>query len=221
MLSLNLPRHRLSDRRALGATAGSFILISGIAMAPLAAPPSLADERADYIAAHAQDFDVATAATRTVTDAEPAAALERDGFDATPGPETLIASGTNHDWAKLVLLYAGWPISESNVTVLTRWMRQENGPESWYTRNNPLNIGMGGFASYSSLDEAARVVAKALTTNPGYAGIASGFANSAATEDIEYAIWASPWAGGHYAWGGHWHYTPVEVVTAPTSAWGR
>jgi hypothetical protein len=99
-------------------------------------------------------------------------------------------------------------------------MRQENGPPDWFRRNNPLNIGAGGFASYSSLDESARVVANALTTSGMYSEIAAGFAASADTEKIEYAIWASPWAGGHYAWGGHWHYDPVEVVPAPRSAWG-
>jgi hypothetical protein len=202
------------NRRALGATAGSFILVTGIAMAPLAAPPSLADARASYAAAHAQEF-VVPRSLPTAT----AAPAERDAFSATAGPATLIASGTNYDWAKLVLLYAGWPGSDNNVTVLTRWMRQENGADSWWTRNNPLNIGAGGFASYSSLDEAAHVVAKALSTSGGYRAIAAAFATSADPATTEYAIWASPWAGGHYAWGGHWHYSPVDVVTAPASAW--
>lgn len=207
---------RVINRRALGATAGSFILFGGIAISPLAAPPSLAEQRAEYASQYAQDF--ALPASTTAENTEP---IARDAFDSTPGPETFIASGTNHDWAKLVLLYAGWPITDSNVTVITRWMRQENGPDDWYRRNNPLNIGMGGFASYSSLDESARIVAKALTTSGGYREIAAGFAASADTATIEYAIWASPWAGGHYAWGGHWHYSPVEVVSAPPSAWGR
>jgi hypothetical protein len=207
------------NRRALGATGGSIILIGCLAMAPLAAPPSIADQQAEYAEVYAQDFILSSA--HAAAAATTAAPLERDAFGATPGPETFIAGGTNHDWAKLVLVYAGWPVTDSNVTVITRWMRQENGADDWYRRNNPLNIGMGGFASYSSLAESARIVAKALTTSAGYAEIAAGFAASAPTEKIEYAIWASPWAGGHYAWGGHWHYTPVDVVTAPPSAWGR
>jgi len=212
------PSHHL-NRHALGATAGSIILIGCIAMAPLAAPPSIAEQQAEYAAEHAQDFVLNPRhADLAAVSAAPA---ERDPFEATPGPETFIAGGTNHDWAKLVLVYAGWPVTDSNVTVITRWMRQENGADDWYRRNNPLNIGMGGFASYSSLDESARIVAKALTTSAGYRQIAAGFAASADTATIEYAIWASPWAGGHYAWGGHWHYTPVEVVSAPPSAWGR
>jgi hypothetical protein len=216
MTSVPHSRHRLTDRRALGATAGSFILLAGIAMSPLAAPRSVAEERAEYIATHAQAFRVPASAPAAAA----ATSLDRDSFGVTPGAQTFIAGGTNHDWAKLVLLYAGWPITDNNVTVLTRWMRQENGADSWWTRNNPLNIGAGGFAAYTSLDQSAQVVARALTTNSGYAGIASGFASSADPAVTEYAIWASPWAGGHYAWGGHWHYTPVDVVSAPRSAWG-
>jgi len=211
------PSHHL-DRRILGAVAGLGILTGCLAMAPLAAPPSIAEQQAEYAADNAQDFVLGSAHAAAVTAAAPA---ERDAYDATPGPATFIAGGTNHDWAKLVLVYAGWPVTDNNVTVLTRWMRQENGADDWYNRNNPLNIGMGGFASYSSLDEAARVVAKALTTSSGYSGIAAAFAASADTATTEYAIWASPWAGGHYAWGGHWHYTPVDVVSAPRSAWGQ
>jgi hypothetical protein len=208
---------RFINRRAIGATAGSFILLGAIAAYPLAAPPSLAEQRAEYASLYAQDFVLTAAHTEA---ASGAVSLERDAFGSTPGPQTFIQGGTNHDWAKLVLLYAGWPITDSNVTVITRWMRQENGPEDWYRRNNPLNIGMGGFASYSSLDQSARVVAKALSTSGMYSEIAAGFAASADTATIEYAIWASPWAGGHYAWGGHWHYNPVPVVTAPRGAWG-
>lgn len=211
-------RSRPIDRRALAAAAGLAILLGGIALYPFAAPPSLAEQRAEYAAKYAQDFQLP--ASLNVT-AESTPMPTRDAFGSTPGPETFIASGTNHDWAKLVLLYAGWPISDNNVTVITRWMRQENYVDAWWTRNNPLNIGMGGFASYPSLQESARVVAKALSTSGGYREIAAAFAASADPAVTENAIWASPWAGGHYAWGAHWHYSDVEVVTAPSGAWGR
>ena len=39
------------------------------------------------------------------------------------------------------------------------------------------------------------------------------------TAQTEAAIWASPWATGHYNNGAHWSYTPVTVVKAPASAW--
>ncbi|MGB3911147.1 MAG: hypothetical protein WBL06_11810 [Pseudolysinimonas sp.] len=217
MSSATNQRFRRFNRRALGLTAGAFILLMGVVISPLAAGPSLEEQRAEYAARYAQEFEVPVAHAVL---AASTSALSRDTFGATPGPETFIQGGTNYDWAKLVLVYAGWPITDSNVTVILRWMRQENGPPDWYRRNNPLNIGAGGFASYSSLDESARVVAKALTTSGMYSEIAAGFAASADTATIEYAIWASPWAGGNYAWGGHWSYRPVEVVAAPRSAWG-
>ena len=60
-----------------------------------------------------------------------------------------------------------------------------------------------------------------MRTLPGYQGFVAAFERSAPTEEIEAEIWASPWASGHYANGGHWHYTPVEVVKAPAERLGR
>ena len=150
--------------------------------------------------------------------------VTRDTYSATPGIATLAASGTNHDWAKLVLVLAELPPTESNVTVFTRWMRQENGTDDWWNRNNPLNNGWGsggggGLGSYDSLVIAAENAAEALHGNSGYSAIVAGFAASAPTEVIEAAIWASPWASGHYANGGHWSYVPVPVVKSPEGTW--
>lgn len=151
--------------------------------------------------------------------------LSRDTFGATPGAETFIQSGTNHDWAKLVLMYGGFPITDGNVTVFTRWMRQENGADNWWNRNNPLNNGLGsggggGLGSYADLDIAAQYAAQNLR-RPIFSDIAAAFDAAGPTEGIEQVIWASRWASGHYANGAHWHYTPVDVVAAPASAWGR
>ncbi len=87
-------------------------------------------------------------------------------------------------------------------------MRQENGTNDWWNRNNPLNNGWGsgggsGLGSYDSLVIAAENAAEALLSHSGYRGIVAGFAASAPTQVIEQAIWASPWASGHYANGGH------------------
>ena len=68
---------------------------------------------------------------------------------------------------------------------------------------------------------AAENAAAALRTNAGYAGIVDAFASGAPTDVIESAIWASPWASGHYADGGHWAYTPVPVVKSPDGTWGQ
>lgn len=208
------------EPRYLGAGLIALTLPGLFAIAPLLNPqPSASMELDAYIAANAQGFELPTAAaTATGTTAAP---LGRDGYGATPGAETFIAGGTNHDWAKLVLLYGGWPITENNTTVILRWMRQENYVDNWWNRNNPLNLGAGGYAAHATLAASAQQVAKTLSTGSGYREIVASFAASAPTEVTEHAIWYSPWATGHYNDGAHWHYTPVEVVQAPASAWGR
>lgn len=172
-----------------------------------------------------QDYVESNAQTLTVDADVESSSAELGNYSATPGVETLAAGGTNYDWAKLVLIFAGLPVTESNVTVFTRWMRQENGPDDWWNRNNPLNNGWGsggggGTGRYPNLVVAAENAAEAMRTLPGYQGFVAAFERSAPTAEIESAIWASPWASGHYANGGHWHYTPVEVVKAPPGAWG-
>lgn len=188
-------------------------------LAPLLAPQSRSVELEDYIKANAQGFELPAAAGAAAATTD--AVLARDAYGATPGAETFIAGGTNHDWAKLVLLYGGWPITDNNVTVILRWMRQENYVDNWWNRNNPLNLGAGGFAAHQTLVTSAQQVASTLSKGSGYREIVAAFAASAPTEVTEHAIWFSPWATGHYNNGAHWHYEPVEVVPAPASAWGR
>lgn len=193
----------------------AFLTLTLLALAGLSAAGLNAN--ADTPAVQTQTFMVAADIAHPV--------VQRDEYGYQPGYATYVASGTNHDWARIVLVAAGWPVTESNVTVITRWMRQENYIDSWWNRNNPLNNGWGsggggGLGSYSSLLDAALYAAKALTTHPGYASIADGFARSAPPDEIEAAIWASPWASGHYNNGKHWHYTPVPIITAPPGAWG-
>jgi len=205
-------------RRAISVSAA--VLAVAIATAAAVAPPSApsaADNLAVYISENSQALDV------PVTVA--AADITRGEYSATAGYATLAAEGTNYAWAKMVLLAGGWPQSTENVTVLLRWMRQENGADNWWNRNNPLNNGWGsggggGTGTYASLVIAAQKAAEALHKNGGYSGIVANLAASSPTAVTESAIWASPWASGHYANGGHWHYTDVPVVTAPASAWG-
>jgi len=174
-----------------------------------------------YIDENAQSI---TPAAATTVDAAPA--IERHDFDATPGFETFIEGGTNYDWASLVLLMGGFPLTDSNVTVITRWMRQENFVDSWWNRNNPLNNGWGsggggGTGRYVDLVDAAENAAEALRALPRYAEIVSTLEASAPTEEIERAIWFSGWATGMYNNGAHWSYSEVPEITAPASAWGR
>ena len=124
----------------------------------------------------------------------------------------------------MVLLSGGWPQSEANVTVMVRWMRQENGTDSWWNRNNPMNNGYGsggggGLGSYDNLVTAAQKAAENLHHNPSFSTIVGAFAVSAPTNITEQAIWASPWASSHYGNGSSWHTSAVPEVKAPTSAW--
>ncbi|MEO7348266.1 MAG: hypothetical protein ABIW32_00120 [Terrimesophilobacter sp.] len=201
---------------AVGASVVAFAFVAVTVIAPPA--PATADELvAAYNSRYAQTLTVAPAATPQL--------IPRDGYSAMPGIPQLARHGTNYDWAKIVLMYGGWPVSDNNVTVITRWMRQENGPNNWWNRNNPLNNGWGsggggGTGSYPNLLVAAQNAAIALHTHRGYASIIAALAADASTEVTEHAIWASPWASGHYANGSHWHYSVVQEFTAPAGAWG-
>lgn len=201
----------------IGAAVTAFSLTAILSVAPPTQPSVLQG----YIEAHAQRLDVSPTAQAVV--ASSAGKTSRDAYSATPGIQTLVNGGTNYDWAKLVLLDGGFPITEANVTVMTRWMRQENGADDWWNRNNPLNNGLGsggggGTGSYANLQIAAHYLATNLR-RPMFSAIAHGFDTNAPTAEIEYAIWYSGWATGHYANGAHWHYTPVKVVKAPAGAW--
>lgn len=196
----------------VGAALTAFSLTAILAVAP----PRTPDQLTAYISAHAQKLNVEPTAKPT--------SIARDAYSATAGFQTFVQGGTNFDWAKLVLLDGGFPVTEANVTVMTRWMRQENGANDWWNRNNPLNNGLGsggggGTGTYANLQIAAHYLAANLR-RPMFASIAAAFDANAPTADIESAIWYSGWATGHYANGAHWHYTPVAAYTAPVSAWG-
>ncbi|MEO6944056.1 MAG: hypothetical protein ABI053_05030 [Lacisediminihabitans sp.] len=166
----------------------------------------------------------AASQTLTVSSKAVATQIKRDIYLVTPGYKTLAKNGTNYDWATLVLVSGGWPVTEASVTVMVRWMRQENGPNNWWNRNNPMNNGYGsggggGTGSYANLVIAAQKAAENLQRNPSFNQIEAAFAAGAPSATIEHAIWASPWASSHYGNGSRWHYTPVPVVKAPVGAW--
>ena len=209
------PRAPRRGRLAVGASLGALSLVAVFAIAPPATPDA-AGQLALYIAAHPQ--------TLSVSERVPLGDGSRDGYSATAGVKSLASGGTNYDWAKMVLLSGGWPQSEANVTVMVRWMRQENGANDWWNRNNPMNNGYGsggggGTGSYANLVIAAQKAAENLQRNQSFATIVAAFAVSAPTSITEQAIWASPWASSHYGNGSWWHTSPVTVVTAPAGAW--
>ncbi len=193
-------------------------MLSLLAVFALAPPPptDAAGQLALYIETHPQTLSVSK---RAALDAP-----SRDGYSATAGVESLAANGTNYDWAKLVLLSGGWPQSEANVTVMVRWMRQENGVDNWWNRNNPMNNGYGsggggGTGSYANLTIAAQKAAENLRRNRSYATIVGAFTVSAPTNITEQAIWASPWASSNYGNGTRWQTSTVKSVKAPPGSW--
>jgi hypothetical protein len=210
-------RRSIVDRVGVGVTA--LALVAGLSISP--AGPAQASPAQTLATAQQQPRP---AGQIYVVDANVVAPpIVRDGMAATDGVQTLTSNGTNADWAKLVLMDGGWPTTDQNITVLLRWMRQENGPPDWWNRNNPLNNGFGsgggaGLGSYGTLQDAAQYAAANL--HRGYPGITAALASSASAEVTAQAIWASPWATSHYANGAHWSTAPVQIVKAPASAWG-
>lgn len=217
LLVVSMP---LRSRIAVGATA--LALIAGLSIAPTQ-PAQAAVVSSGEVAPSATVTERPAAQTLAVDEDVVAPPITRDAFAATDGVQTLANNGTNADWAKLVLMNGGWPQTEQNVTVLLRWMRQENGPPDWWNRNNPLNNGYGsgggaGLGSYSTLQDAAQYAA--MNLQRGYPGIVAGLEAGTSADATAQAIWASPWATSHYANGAHWSTAPVPIVKAPASAWG-
>ncbi len=197
-----------------GAVLAVLGLVAGFALAP---PPQPS-------AAVTTDAKVQRTQGLLVAADVPGVQLARDGLSVTPGVQTLAAGRTNHDWARLVLIYGEWPMTQDNVDVILRWMRQENGPPDWWNRNNPLNNGHGsgggsGLGSYPDLVVAAEMAAENLIIQGSYDEIVASLDAGAPAEKTAQAIWASPWASSHYGYGTHWSTTPVPVVVAPESAW--
>lgn len=194
---------------------------AGLALAPTAPAPDPAAAMGVAEASVAAD-DVQSI---EVHDAVAAPTTTEESYVASTGTQTLVAGGTNLDWAKLVLIEGGWPVTDENVTFMMRWMRQENGADNWWNRNNPLNNGQGsgggsGLGSYPDLVVAAYYAAENLQSGR-YPAVDAALARGDSADATAQAIWASPWAGSHYGYGTHWSSRPYDVIEAPASAWGR
>ncbi|MDQ0577065.1 hypothetical protein [Agromyces albus] len=210
---------RRSKRRftAPGAAIAVIAIVATLALAPVT--PAGVDMSIAEAGA-----SLGTAQTVTVAPDVTAPPVSHESYTAATGPETLIASGTNADWAKLVLIYGDWPVTEQNVTVILQWMREENGPDNWWNRNNPLNNGHGsgggsGLGSYDSLDTAAFYAADNLVKRSFYTAIVAALEDGTSAAAVAQAIWASPWASSHYGNGANWTTSPVPIIQAPPSAW--
>jgi hypothetical protein len=201
----------LQNRLAIGVTV--LAMVASLSIAPT--------DRAEADASFGPEQHVAS--QTLAVDANVAApAISRDELGTQDGVQTYSANGTNADWAKLVLLFGNWPQTEQNVTVMLRWMRQENGPQDWWNRNNPLNNGYGsgggaGLGSYPDLVTAAKYAAENLQR--GYPDVVAGLAAGTSADATAQAIWASPWSTSHYGNGSHWSTAPVDIVKAPAGDW--
>ncbi len=208
-------------RRLSGAfaTAAVFGIVATLALAPLdGGPDEAVAESTGFRGDDVQSVEIAADAQHPTVSSE--------SYTASTGPETLVLGGTNHDWAKLVLVEGEFPVTDENVAVITQWMREENGPDNWWNRNNPLNNGNGsgggsGLGSYDTLQTGAYYAADSLRRLSFYDAIEAALDASAPAGTTAAAIWASPWATSHYGNGGHWTASHVPVVEAPASAWGR
>ena len=156
-----------------------------------------------------------------------APAVSHESYATTTGPETLVASGTNDDWAKLVLIDGDWPVTEANITVMMRWMRQENGADNWWNRNNPLNNGYGsgggsGLGSYRLLVERGRVLrgAEPASSARYYDGIEAAL-DARRRRRRDGAAPSGPRRGraATTATGRTGARGPAEIVEAPADAW--
>jgi hypothetical protein len=201
----------------------TFNLRIALAVFTLVAVPAIAPPRQQ---SSIEQYDAAHSQILTVDKTVKGITLTPTKYSATPGYQSLADGGTNYDWAKLVLLAGGWQMSQNNVIVLLRWMRQENGANNWWNRNNPLNNsygapGKGGTGHYGNLIIAAQKVAGALHAGAGggYSGIVSALAASSSPNVTAAAIWASFWSTSHYANGTHWSTSPVPVIKAPAGDW--
>ncbi len=212
-------RARRGIRRFIGAFA--VVTVFGIVATLALVPPA---PHLNASAATADAIDPRTQELRVAGHVE-SPTVSQESYVASTGPETLIASGTNADWAKLVLINGGWPVTEENVTVMLQWMREENGTDNWWNRNNPLNNGHGsgggsGLGSYDSLVTAAWYAADNLRKRSFYTAIVAALEDGTSAHAVAQAIWASPWAESHYGHGSWWSTNPVPIVEAPAEAWG-
>lgn len=204
--------------------AGACVVVAAGALVAVTAPQSRQPSYAAPIAAMMLQGDPLGVQSITVPPIAPAVP-QTPVFLGTTGIEGLKAVGTNAAWAEMVLLFGDFPRTDENVTVILRWMRQENFVDNWWNRNNPLNNGWGTLegnflSGYATLVDAAEQAADALHSRPGYAGIVVALNAGTSADATAQAIWASDWATGHYNNGAHWSTAAVPVVTAPADAWG-
>ena len=115
----------------------------------------------------------------------------------------------NRAWATLLLKNIGAPVTDNNIQNILLWMSAENHPNTWATRNNPLNASLNtgsvdGTGSYDNLTTAATNTAAMIVYGGKNKNAALGsqiytaLMSNAPTDKFSQAVAASNWSSNHY-----------------------
>lgn len=104
-------------------------------------------------------------------------------------------SGSNYDWAALMLSYASLPTGAPNPSNVAHQMAAENPPRYWWRANNPMNVAdfVTASQSFGTLDAGARATAKVIL-QPNMAVLANALLRQAPLLEYSAACHIVPWA---------------------------
>jgi hypothetical protein len=124
--------------------------------------------------------------------------------------KTVLATGSEKEWATTLLQKMGAPVTESSIAALTTWARHEGGHWKNSANYNPLNTTLDmsnnesmnsvGVKRYKSWEEGYAATIGTLTGKNadarGYTAIVNALKGGASTESILSAINNSAWMTG-------------------------
>ena len=124
--------------------------------------------------------------------------------------KTVLATGSEKEWASALLQKMGAPVTESSIAALTTWARHEGGHWKNSANYNPLNTTLDmsnnesmnsvGVKRYKSWEEGFAATIGTLTGNKaderGYTAIVNALKSGASTESILAAVNNSAWVTG-------------------------
>jgi hypothetical protein len=124
--------------------------------------------------------------------------------------KTVLATGSEKEWATTLLQKMGAPVTESSIAALTTWARHEGGHWKNSANYNPLNTTLDmsnnesmnsvGVKRYKSWEEGFAATIGTLTGNKaderGYTAIVNALKSGASTESILSAVNNSAWMTG-------------------------
>jgi murein DD-endopeptidase MepM/ murein hydrolase activator NlpD len=124
--------------------------------------------------------------------------------------KTVLATGSEKEWATTLLQKMGAPVTESSIAALTTWARHEGGHWKNSANYNPLNTTLDmsnnesmnsvGVKRYKSWEEGYAATINTLTGRKaderGYTAIVNALKSGASTEAILSAVNNSAWMTG-------------------------